>query len=91
MYANSGVEKTWKEISTLMARIFLELGFIPSEIRIKSQRLHDALGGLTPELKIELKRVSLLRRLDAARTSLQQCISRGEVGKTPYFRIGATG
>jgi hypothetical protein len=70
MCATSGVEKALKEISPLIARIFLELGFIPSEIRVKSQRLHDALGGFTPELKIELKQVPLLRRLDAARASL---------------------
>jgi len=75
--ATSGVEKALEEVSTLIAKIFLELGFLPSEIRVKSQRLLDALARLTRELKIGLKRVSFLKHLDAARTSLEQYMGRG--------------
>jgi hypothetical protein len=73
----SGMEAALAEVSAHIAGIFLEQGFLPAEIRIKSQLLCDALEGLGRELQIGLKRVSLLKRLDAARASLDQHMSRG--------------
>ncbi len=73
----SGMEAALERVSTLIAGIFLEQGFLPVEIRVKSQLLCDALDGLTRELEIGLKRVSHLKRVDAARASLDQHMSRG--------------
>jgi hypothetical protein len=77
MEVTSGMEAALERVPARVAGIFLEQGFLPAEIRIKSQLLCDALEGLGQELKIGLKRVSLLKRLDAARASLDQHLSRG--------------
>ncbi|MFQ6105230.1 MAG: hypothetical protein ACE5OP_13225 [Candidatus Glassbacteria bacterium] len=70
LIADPSMEAMWGLIPGLVAKHLLKLGFLPQEIKVRSELMHTLLSTFVEELGVKLNPTRNLRKLDTARKAM---------------------
>ncbi|MGA1875383.1 MAG: DUF6930 domain-containing protein [bacterium] len=78
LLAEPSLEAMWGSIPSKIVHLFTQAGIIPREVKVRSELLFQLLKPLAEEFHFELTHTRTLKKLDSAKKSILQFLSREE-------------